>query len=129
MGFVQRNKFQILKFVFVGLISTCINFIFYSFIYNLTSSINLASFIGYCLGLLNSFYFSDKWVFQNSRKKRLKNAFILFLFIYILGGLEMTLTINIINYLFKDHNVAWLCGAFMAASSNYLFSKYFLFND
>jgi len=129
MRFVQRNKFQILKFVFVGLMSTCINFIIYSFIYNLTFSINLASFLGYCLGLLNSFYFSDKWVFKNSRKKRLKNAFILFLLIYFLGGLEMTLAINIINNFFKDHNLAWLCGALMAASSNYLFSKYFLFKD
>ncbi len=127
--FIRKNKKQILKFAIVGLGSTFLNFAVYSFVYSATNLINLASFLGYLFGLLNSFYFSDKWVFSNSRDKKLNYALFLFLIIYIFGGFEMTLIIYFVNNLVQNHKIAWVCGAFIAAANNYICSKYFLFND
>ena len=85
--------------------------------------------MGYSCGLLNSFYFSDNWIFSNSKNKRINYVFFLFILIYFIGGLEMTLIINIVDKLIQNHKIAWICGSLVAAINNYLFSKYLLFND
>tara|TARA_B100000900_G_scaffold117870_1_gene99330 strand:+ start:527 stop:919 length:393 start_codon:yes stop_codon:yes gene_type:complete len=127
--FFKKNKIQIFKFALVGLGSTILNFFVYSIIYNLNLGINLASFIGYASGLLNSFYFSNKWVFSSSRHKKTNYALFLFVVIYFLGGLEMALIINTVDKLIQNHKVAWISGACIAAMNNYLCSKYLLFDN
>tara|TARA_B100000212_G_scaffold204126_1_gene154096 strand:- start:138 stop:428 length:291 start_codon:yes stop_codon:yes gene_type:complete len=94
-----------------------------------TSNINLSSISGYCIGILNSFLFSSKWVFSNNRYIRLDRAFILFVLIYVLGGLEMTITINFLYKFSKNYIIAWLFGACLAAINNFLFSKYLIFKN
>ena len=113
----------------MGLGSTILNFCIYSILYNLTLSINIASIMGYISGLLNSFYFSDKWVFIRSRNKKTNYSLFFFAVIYLLGGLEMALIINIVDKLIQNHKIAWICGASIAAMNNYLCSKYLLFDD
>ena len=127
--FFRKNKIQIFKFVVVGTVSTILNYCIYFVAYNLTLSINLASFLGYTCGLLNSFYFSDTWVFAKSRNKKTNYALFLFVLIYFFGGLEMALTINIVDNLIHNYKIAWICGAFIAAVSNYLCSKKLLFDN
>ncbi len=127
--FLKKNKIQILKFVVVGLGSSILNFSIYTIIYNLNLGIKLASFIGYSVGLLNSFYFSDNWVFISSRNKKTNYALFIFILIYSLGGLEMTLIVNFVDKLLFNKNIAWICGAFVAAINNYFCSKYLLFDN
>ena len=127
--FLKKNKIQILKFGLVGLGSTFLNFCVYSIVYQLTLTINLASFLGYFSGLFTTFYFSNNWTFSKSRYKNLSYTLFLFVFIYFMGGLEMTLIINIVDTLIQNHRIAWICGVFVAAMNNYICSKYLLFND
>tara|TARA_B100000212_G_C27147706_1_gene436109 strand:+ start:155 stop:511 length:357 start_codon:yes stop_codon:yes gene_type:complete len=118
-----------LKFGLVGLVSSFINFCIYSIVYHLTLLINLASFLGYFSGLFTTFYFSNNWTFTKSRYKNLGHTLFLFVFIYFLGCLEMTVIINIIYNLIQNHRFAWICGVFVAAINNYFGSKYLLFHD
>jgi len=118
-----------LKFGLVGLGSTILNFCIYSIVYHLTLKIILASFIGYSFGLLNSFYFSDNWVFTGSRNKKTTYTIFLFVLIYFLGGLEMTLVIKMVDNFVQNYKIAWICGVLIAAMNNYLWSKYLLFDD
>ena len=127
--FIKKNKIQILKFGFVGLGSTFLNYCIYSILYQLTSIINLASFLGYLSGLFTTFYFSNNWTFSKSRYKNLIYTLFVFVCIYFMGGLEMILIINIVDKLVQNHNIAWICGVFVAAMNNYLCSKYLLFHD
>ena len=118
-----------MKFGLVGLGSTFLNFCVYSIVYQLTLTINLASFLGYFSGLFTTFYFSNNWTFSKARYKNLSYTLFLFVFIYFMGGLEMTLIINIVDKLIQNHRIAWICGAFVAAMNNYVGSKYLLFHD
>ena len=127
--FFKKNKIQIFKFGLVGLGSTFLNYCIYSIVYHLTSTINLASFLGYFSGLFTTFYFSNNWTFTNSRYKNLNSSILLFLFIYFMGGLEMTLITYIVDKFIQNHRIAWICGAFVAAMNNYFCSKYLLFHD
>ena len=129
LSYLRRNNIQIIKFILVGLISNLLNFAVYSLVYLSLSQINIASFLGYCVGLVNSFIFSRKWIFKNAKRIKIKNSFILFTFVYIVGGIEMMIMINIINYIFDNFRIAWFCGALIAASSNYLCSKYIIFKN
>jgi len=113
----------------VGVFSSVLNFLAYKSIYIFTANINLSSVLGYSIGLLNSFLLSSKWVFSNNRCIRVDRAFILFVSIYALGGLEMAIIINVIYKLTANHIIAWLCGAFIAAINNFLFSKYLIFKN
>ena len=113
----------------MGVFSSVLNFLVYKSIYIFTANINLSSTLGYCIGLLNSFLFSSKWVFSNNRCIRLDRAFIMFVSIYALGGLEMTIIINVLYKLSANHIIAWLCGACLAAINNFLFSKYLIFKN
>ena len=128
-GFINKNKIQISKFVIVGVFSSILNFLVFKLTYIFTSNINLSSILGYCIGLLNSFLFSSKWVFSNKRYIRLDKAFIKFVLIYALGGIEMTITIHVLYMLSANHIIAWFFGAFLAAINNFLFSKYLIFKD
>ena len=118
-----------MKFGLVGLGSTFLNFCVYSIVYQLTLTINFASFLGYFSGLLTTFYFSNNWTFSKARYKNLSYTLFLFVFIYFMGGLEMTLIINIVDKLIQNHRIAWICGVFVAATNNYFCSKYLLFHD
>ena len=118
-----------MKFGLVGLGSTFLNFCVYSIVYQLTLIINLASFLGYFSGLFTTFYFSNNWTFSKARYKNLSYTLFLFVFIYFMGGLEMTLIINIVDKLIQNHRIAWICGVFVAAMNNYFCSKYLLFHD
>jgi len=53
----------------------------------------------------------------------------MFILVYALGGIEMTITINVLYKLSTNHNIAWLCGACLAAINNFLFAKYLIFKD
>ena len=127
--FINNHKIQILKFLIVGVFSSILNFLVYKLIYIFSANINLSSIFGYSIGLLNSFLFSSKWVFSNNRCIRLDKAFIVFVSIYALGGLEMAITINVLYKLSENHIIAWLCGACIAAINNFLFSKYLIFKN
>ena len=118
-----------MKFGLVGLGSTFLNFCVYSIVYQLTLIINFASFLGYVSGLLTTFYFSNNWTFSKARYKNLSYTLFLFVFIYFMGGLEMTLIINIVDKLLQNHRIAWICGVLVAAMNNYFCSKYLLFRD
>ena len=127
--FINKYKIQISKFIVVGVFSSILNFLVFKSIYIFTSNINLSSILGYIIGLLNSFLFSSKWIFSNNRSIRLDKAFIKFVLIYVLGGVEMTMTINVLYMLGTNHIIAWLLGACLAAINNFLFSKYLIFKD
>ena len=113
----------------MGVFSSVLNFSVYKLIYIFTANINLSSALGYCIGLLNSFLFSSKWVFSSNRCIRLDKAFVVFVLIYALGGLEMATIINILYKLGTNHIISWFCGACVAAINNFLFSKYLIFKN
>ena len=123
----KENRYQIFRFVISGLISTFINFIVYSLIYTIFKKIIFASIFGYSTGLLSSFILAKIWVFKDNSQKKIFKSFFIFCFIYFLGGLEMSLTIILLNQLLINYRVSWFCGTFIGALNNYLGSKYFLF--
>ena len=123
---MKNSSRQFLRFIIIGIQSTIVNYLFYIFLYQLTSNIFLSAIVGYSSGLINSYIFGKNWVFKNSEKDRL-NVLFRFILVYLIGAFIM---VNIIRYLsFKgiDYRLAWSFAICLVIFNNFLGSKYFVF--
>ena len=127
--FFKNNNHQIFRFILSGIIATSINFLVFNSIYLVLNDILIASLCGYSIGLLSSFLLAKIWVFRDKSKKRIVKSFFIFCLIYLLGGIEMSLTIIFLNHFLGDYKIAWLFGALIGSLNNYLGSKFLLFKD
>ena len=127
--YLKTNNLQFLRFIIAGAIASIFNYVIYISIFFILRNLIIASLFGYFGGLLVSFIFAKIWVFKNSLKKPIINSFILFSFIYFLGGLEMSFTIIFLNQYIGNHKIAWFFGALIGSLNNYFGSKYFLFRN
>ena len=125
--FFKRNNQQILRFIISGVIASSLNFFSYRALYLIFKNILFASISGYCIGILVSFLFAKSWVFKISSSQHLVKSLYLFCFIYILGGIEMSLVIVFLNRLIENYKIAWFFGALIGSINNYLGSKYLSF--
>ncbi len=125
--FFKTNNLQIFKFGVSGLIASYINYLVYISVYFISNNLVFASLCGYFIGILVSFILAKLWVFRNRLKQPIVKSFYFFCLIYLLGGIEMSLIIFVLNQLINNHEIAWLFGAFIAALNNYLGSKYITF--
>ena len=125
--FFKRNTQQILRFIISGVIASSLNFFSYRALYLIFKNILFASISGYCIGILVSFIFAKSWVFKISSSQSLLKSLFLFCFIYILGGIEMSLVIVFLNRLIENYKIAWFFGALIGSINNYLGSKYLSF--
>ncbi|WP_404429493.1 GtrA family protein [Sutcliffiella horikoshii] len=60
---------RFLKFGTVGVFNTLITFASFTFFFFIGINYLAANVMGYILGMLNSYYWNKKWVFQDKRKK------------------------------------------------------------
>ena len=127
--YIKKSNLQFLRFIISGAIASIFNYVIYISIYFIFKNLIIASLSGYIVGIFVSFIFAKIWVFKNSLKKPIINSFILFSFIYFLGGLEMSFTIIFLNQYIGNHKIAWFFGALIGSLNNYFGSKYFLFRN
>ena len=124
---LKRNNQEILRFFVSGVIASSFNFISYSALYLTFKNILFASIVGYCIGIIVSFIFAKLWVFKNISTQALVKSFSLFCLIYFFGLIEMSLVILFINRLIDNYKIAWLFGALIGSTNNYLGSKFLSF--
>jgi len=113
----------------IGFLSNTLNFFCYVLTFLAFHNITISSTFGYLLGVSTSFYFAKIWVFDSSSNFQISEI-IMFLVVYFVGGVGMTL---IIIYLNKDldigYKLSWIGGAIFAIINNYFGSKYIVFKN
>jgi putative flippase GtrA len=120
---------QVFRFSLTGLLSTLINFIIYILVYSIFESLIVASIFGYSVGLINTYFMGRSWVFNVARKVYF-NEILIFLAIYIAGGMGMTAIIYFSDlYFLFDYRVSWCLGAIYAVVNNFIGSKFFVFKN
>ena len=118
---------QVNRFIIIGVFSTIINFFIFNIFYNITKNIIFSSYLGYFLGLLNSYIFGKIWVFKLKSKTTLIKK-ILYFIVYFLGGSILTFCVTILQGLGINYKISWLVGLFFSCTNNFLGSKYIIFN-
>ena len=122
----MKFRNQIGGFLLIGLISTFLNYLIFITLYKLTNNITLSSYMGYFVGLINSFIFGKNFVFRESNRNKVI-LFALFGIVYLLGGLLMSLLILFFINIGFEYRLAWLFGLTLSVINNFLGSKYLVF--
>lgn len=120
------NQFK--RYSIVGFVSTLINFIFYNLTLMVFDKILLASFVGYFIGLINSYVFGKKWVFKSKISNNIKTI-TKFIFVYGFGAFLSAFTIYYLNKFSLGYNTSWMIGTFLSILNNFYGSKFFVFKD
>ena len=120
--------YQIKRYSIIGIFSTLINYFFYFIFFRFSGLIVLSSFVGYFMGLLNSYIFGKKWVFKSRKPNNLKTIS-KFLIVYFFGALLNAFTIFVLSKLGLSYYVCWLVGTVFATLNNFYGSKMFVFWD
>ena len=65
----KESIFQFLKFALVGVLNTVVDFLVFQ-LFNLTLGwMYLAQVIGYCAGILNSYFWNSRWTFRKEHRR------------------------------------------------------------
>lgn len=119
---------ELLRFLFVGVGSTVINFVVYFLVYSIGVSLFAAAVAGYSVGLFFSYYFGRIWVFGHRFDVGKENV-IRFLSVYAVGGLGMSIIIEVlVRTMGLDYRVSWFIGAVFAVINNFVGLKWLVFN-
>jgi putative flippase GtrA len=120
---------QLFRFLFVGVGSNIINFVIYLFVYSIGIPLFSASAAGYVAGMFFSYHFGRIWVFGRKFEVS-KNNLIRFVVVYGVGGLGMSIIIEVlVRTLEVDYRASWLVGVTFAVTNNYLGLKKLVFNE
>ena len=90
---------KIKKFLYVGIISTLIDYTIFSILIFLNSNYIWAIIIGYGVGFIISFIFTRTYVFE---KVKIKNLKIEFLIILIITAIGLFFNIGIVHFLYEN---------------------------
>ena len=116
------------RFIVVGLLSNLINYLAFYITYTFSENIVLSSYLGYFLGLINSYILGKKWVFNVQTKISFLKKF-LYLIVYFIGGTIMSFIIFKLQGVGINYKLSWFIGANFAFANNFLCSKYIIFNN
>lgn len=125
-----KNK-ELLKYIFVGLLTVLIDFLIYKFLIKFIV-IYLAKTISFLSGTFFSYQLNRTWTFKSGKPKL--SLFIKYLIIHI-TSLVLNVFINSLllntfskNY-FLSYEVSFLIATLTSAIYNFLFIKMFIFNN
>ncbi|MES2887697.1 MAG: GtrA family protein [Pseudomonadota bacterium] len=125
MKFINAD---LLRFLTVGVGSNLLNFATYLLLYSIGAPLFVASAAGYAVGLLLSYHFGRIWVFGRKFEME-KSNLVRFLAVYAMGGIGMSLIIELmVKYFEWNHALSWVVGAGFAVINNYVGLKKLVFN-
>ena len=115
------------KYLFVGAGSNILNYSIYFICHIFAVPLFLAALIGYFSGILFSYHFGRIWVFD-FRFSITKKNLIRFFSVYLIGGIGMSLLIEVMHELLgMGYQLSWVFGAVFAVINNFIGLKFFVF--
>ena len=119
---------DLVRYLVVGIGSNLINFTIYFLLYSVGISLIVSLVVAYSAGLFISYHFGRVWVFGRKNNVSKQNM-IRFAVVYFIGGLGMTVLVEILVQSIEiDYRISWLFGASFAVVNNFLGLKWFVFN-
>jgi len=96
MQLKELLSLEIIKFILVGVLNTLIGFIVFSILYFILKDEIFSLFLAYILGIVINFKTYSKYVFTSSDRQIFINFIMIYLGIFLLNSLLLSLIINIL---------------------------------
>ena len=129
----KKALVQFIKFGIVGFSNTILSYTLYSICVLLGVHYQLANVIGFVAGVLNSFYWSNKYVFTKSVNEQ-RNALFVLLKTFIAYGSTGLVLNSLLLYVFIERLgipdlIAQLIGLTITVPLNFVLNKYCSFKS
>lgn len=72
----MESAYQFIKFSIVGVCNTLATLLSYWILVYFGVNFVIANIIGYCIGILNSYFWNSRWVFNNNSQSKVMIKFI-----------------------------------------------------
>lgn len=127
--FFTKTILQFVKFCIVGVSNTLISYVIYSILVLINIYYILASIIAFIVGITNSFYWNDKFVFATNKNK---------FFVYLKTVLSYSFTGIIVHNIFLilliekfsiNKYIAPLFILIITIPLNFILNKFWAFNE
>ena len=119
------NISRILKYAFVGIINTLVNFFIFSYLIN-HFNIFLSASIGFFFGALISYFLNSRYTFKSNKLG--KKIFIFFILLQIIILFIFSFLVYFFsNFLYLNKDIAWLISLSLVIVLNFKSQK-ILFN-
>lgn len=119
---------QFFKFGIVGILNVCVNFITYYVLLFLGIHYIIANTVGYILGIVNSYYWNNRYVFLQQKQDLLIKKFIKVCVSYGITYIISTIALYVIvSYLNISEIIAPILILFITVPINFILNKYWAF--
>ena len=131
--FMKKTMIQFIKFGIVGVSNTIISYLVYYLFVRMGFHYIIASIFGFIIGVLNAFFWNNKYVFKSETGKE-RNIVFSLLKMYISYGfsglfLQNLLLFILIELLFVSKYIAPLFCLFITVPLNFLLNRHWTFKE
>ncbi|WP_300857385.1 GtrA family protein [uncultured Clostridium sp.] len=127
MNYCGKEMYKFIKFGFVGILNTLINWIIFA-ILNICGVYYLVSnFIAYIVATINSYIWNSKWVFKYNGERRNETT-IKFIVLNLIGlVLNTSILYLLVDKLLVDKLIALIITTLIVMVINYIANKMWVF--
>lgn len=127
----KEMLFQFIKFGLVGLSNTVLSYVVYCVLVKLNTHYQIANIVGFIVGVLNSYYWNNRYVFKTNegeKRNHIKTLFKTFVAYGITGLLLQGFLLWLFVERFEiDSLIAQLLGLCITVPLNFVLNKFWSF--
>ena len=127
----KETLFQFIKFGLVGLSNTLLSYVVYCVLVKLNTHYQIANIVGFIVGVLNSYYWNNRYVFKTNNGEKRNHIKTLFK-TFVAYGITGLLLQGFLLWLFVekfdiDSLIAQLLGLCITVPLNFVLNKFWSF--
>lgn len=127
----KETLFQFIKFGLVGLSNTILSYVVYCVLVKLNTHYQIANIVGFIVGVLNSYYWNNRYVFKTNKGEKRNHIKTLFK-TFVAYGITGLLLQGFLLWLFVerfdiDSLIAQLLGLCITVPLNFVLNKFWSF--
>lgn len=127
----KETLYQFIKFGLVGLSNTVLSYVVYCVLVKLNTHYQIANIVGFIVGVLNSYYWNNRYVFKTNegeKRNHIKTLFKTFVAYGITGLLLQGFLLWLFVERFEiDSLIAQLLGLCITVPLNFVLNKFWSF--
>lgn len=121
-----RGEFpKLVKYALVGISNTLLTFVVFLGLRFCGVGLDLSNFLGYTIGIINSFVWNKLWVFHSKGKRLVSELVLFFLGAFLCWGVQWLAFRCLLNFFSEE--LAQLIGICVYTSLNYIYNRFLTF--
>lgn len=124
---MKEKILELIKYGFFGVLTTVINYLLYIGMIELQMHYVISNLVSYSVAILLSYWFNEKYVFNDSKKNRLRKFIVYLLNRAVLIFIDNLLLVGCVEGVKLSPQISKIVVSVFLLAVNYLISKFVIF--